>query len=54
MEAFSNKAWLVNTRKHLTNMLYNEKYADLYFAWEDGTRIAGHKSIIYEQCPYFE
>ena len=49
-----NEMWMEDTKAKQENMLFNEKYADLLFLWEDGTRIPAHKCIVFEKCPYFE
>jgi len=52
MDALGDREF--EARKTLQNLLFKEKYADLYFKWEDGTRIPAHKAIVFSQADYFE
>ena len=39
---------------NLKKLLFNEKYADLYFEFEDGTVIPAHQNIVFPNSEYFE
>ena len=36
------------------SLMFNEKYSDLSFCWEDGTIIQAHKAIVFPVAEYFE
>ena len=38
----------------IKSMLFNEKYSDLMFALDDGTKIHAHQMVVYERCEYFK
>ena len=46
--------WLIQMRSQLENMLFNEDHADIWFFFEDGTKIPAHKSVVFPMCPYFK
>ena len=35
-------------------LLLNEKYADIYFKWEDGTKIPAHTPAVFGKTKFFE
>jgi len=35
-------------------LLFNEKYADMFFVWDDGNKIPTHRNIVLTAAPYFE
>ena len=37
-----------------SKLLFDEKYADSYFIWNDGTKVPAHKAIVFSAAPYFE
>jgi hypothetical protein len=38
----------------MKKLLFNEQFADLYFVFDDGTRLPAHKNIVFTAAPYFE
>ena len=43
-----------SARDRLQKMLFDEENADLFFGWEDGTKISAHKNIVSPVAPYFK
>ena len=37
-----------------SKLLFDDKHADLFFVWNDGTNIPAHKNIVFAAAPYFE
>jgi len=35
-------------------LLFDNEYADLFFKWEDGTKLAAHKNIVFKRAAYFK
>ena len=42
-----------NVNHIVKSLLFNQDYSNLYFIFDDGTRIPGHKNIIYTRSEYF-
>ena len=38
----------------LKSMLFNEKYSDLIFEWDDGSRVNAHQMVVFGRSEYFE
>ena len=34
--------------------LFGEEHPDLFFEWEDGTRIPAHRAIVLKRAEYFK
>ena len=43
-----------NIAQNIEKLLFDEKHADLFFVWNDGTKIPAHKAIVFQAAPYFE
>ena len=39
---------------NIEKLLFDEEHADLFFAWNDGTKIPAHKNIVFSAAPYFK
>ena len=37
----------------IPELLFEEEHADLFFKWEDGTKIPAHKNIVFVRAAYF-
>ena len=38
----------------IPELLFDEEYANLFFEWEDGTRIPAHRAIVLKRAEYFK
>ena len=39
---------------NIEKLLFDEEDADLFFVWNDGTKIPAHRAIVFRAAPYFK
>ena len=44
----------VDKNNWLRELLFDDDYADLFFKWQDGTKIPAHKIIVFKKAAYFK
>ena len=44
----------VDMKFDISKLLFDEEHANLFFVWNDGTKIPAHKSIVFSAAPYFK
>ena len=45
-------SWVPNRR--VPELLFYEKNADLFFKWEDGTKIPAHTFVVFRKVEFFK